>query len=80
VIDEAALLQALRDGRIGGAALDVFADEPLASENPLSKLENVVLTPHMGAMTEEAGNRLSQSVVRQTKDILTGRKPEGLIS
>ncbi len=80
VIDEPALVGALMDGRIGGAALDVFAGEPIDRNHPLARLENVVLTPHMGAMTEEAGDRLSQSIVRQAKDILAGRRPECLIS
>ncbi len=79
VIEEPALVEALKTGRIAGAALDVFADEPIGSDHPLAKMENVVLTPHMGAMTAEAGDRLSRSVARQARDILAGRKPEGLI-
>lgn len=80
VIDEPALLEALKNGRIKGAALDVFSREPISGENPLAKLPNVVLSPHMGAMTQEAGERLSDSVVRQVRDILEDRPPECLIS
>jgi phosphoglycerate dehydrogenase-like enzyme len=76
VIDEPALLKALRDRRIAGAALDVFSAEPLPTGHPLAKMENVVLSPHMGAMTHEAGERLSAVVTRQVRDILSGRKPE----
>jgi phosphoglycerate dehydrogenase-like enzyme len=54
VIDEAALVDALRDGRIAGAALDVFAEEPLPRGHPLLALPNVVLTPHVAFRTPEA--------------------------
>ena len=80
VVDEEALINALQAGRIGGAALDVFAVEPLPSGHPLTAMDNVVLSPHMGAMTQEAGDRLSDAVARQARDILEGRLPEYLIS
>jgi D-3-phosphoglycerate dehydrogenase len=80
IIDEPALLEALTKGRIQGAALDVFSEEPISAEHPLAKLDNVVLSPHIGAMTQEAGERLSDSVARQVKDILEGRTPECLIT
>ncbi len=79
VIDEAVLLRVLKEKRIGGAALDVFASEPISGKHPFCSLENVVLSPHIGAMTQEAGERLSASVARQVRDILSGRKPECLI-
>jgi phosphoglycerate dehydrogenase-like enzyme len=79
VIDEEALLAALKAGRIKGAALDVFSREPIPGEHPLAGLENVVLSPHIGAMTEEAGERLADSVASQVEDILAGRPPECLI-
>ena len=79
VVDEKALINALQTGRIGGAALDVFAVEPLPSGHPLTAMDNVVLSPHMGAMTQEAGDRLSDAVARQARDILEGRLPESLI-
>jgi D-3-phosphoglycerate dehydrogenase len=80
VIDEPVLLKALEEKRIGGAALDVFASEPISANHPLTKLENVVLSPHIGAMTQEAGDRLSDAVSRQVRDILLGRIPECLIT
>jgi D-3-phosphoglycerate dehydrogenase len=80
VIEERALIEALQTGRIKGAALDVFATEPLPFGHPLTKLENVVLSPHMGALSQEAGDRLSDSVARQVRDILEGRPPECLIT
>src|SRR5262245_64466920 len=54
LVDEAALAQALRDGQVAGAALDVFEIEPLQPESPLRAAPNVVLTPHLGASTAEA--------------------------
>ncbi|MCK7467142.1 MAG: hypothetical protein MZU91_02650 [Desulfosudis oleivorans] len=68
-----------RQGQIAGAALDVFAAEPLPAGHPLTTMENVILSPHLGALSREAGDRLSDSVVRQVRDILEGRRPEGLI-
>ncbi len=79
VVEEGALIEALRTGRVKGAALDVFAEEPLPAGHPLTRLENVLLTPHMGALSREAGDRLSDAVVRQARDILEGRPPECLI-
>ena len=79
VIDEPALLKALQEKRIGGAALDVFANEPISADHPFAKLENVVLSPHMGGITHEAGERLSDAVVSQCREILEGRRPKCLI-
>jgi D-3-phosphoglycerate dehydrogenase / 2-oxoglutarate reductase len=58
ILDEAALVEALQAGRIGHAALDVFAEEPLPEGHPLTRLDNVTLTPHAAFMTEEASARL----------------------
>ena len=57
LIDETALVQALREKKIGGAALDVFAQEPLLSDSPLWDLENLLITPHTAAMTEKLWER-----------------------
>jgi len=80
VVDEPVLLEALKEGRIGGAALDVFASEPISGNHPFTELENVVLSPHIGAMTQEAGERVSDAVTRQVRDILHGRRPECLVT
>jgi glyoxylate reductase len=57
VVDQAALVQALSEGRIGGAALDVFEQEPLAPDDPLLKLSNVLVAPHVGSATVETRTR-----------------------
>ena len=53
IVDEAALLETLKARQIAGAALDVFSVEPLPTDHPFRKLDNIVLTPHLGYVTEE---------------------------
>lgn len=70
IVDEAALAEAIREGKIAGAALDVFVDEPL-KESPLRDLgEKVILTPHLGASTEEAQVNVAVDVAEQIRDVL----------
>ncbi|HUG39790.1 MAG TPA: phosphoglycerate dehydrogenase [Longimicrobiales bacterium] len=70
VLDEDALVAALREGRLAGAALDVFADEPLPPGHPLRSLETVVLTPHLGAATEEAQHNVAIEAAESVRDAL----------
>lgn len=70
LIDEAALAAAIHAGRVGAAAIDVFEQEPPAPTNPLLKLEQVVVTPHLGASTEEAQVNVSTVVAEQIRDYL----------
>ncbi|HET8651901.1 MAG TPA: phosphoglycerate dehydrogenase [Gaiellaceae bacterium] len=74
LVDEAALLDALRSGRLAGAALDVFSAEPYSG--PLLELDNVVVTPHLAASTEEAQDRAGVIVAEQVAAALEG----GLVS
>ena len=74
LIVEEALIRALREGRIAGAALDVFADEPHITYD-LCQCANLILTPHLGASTEEAQSGAAVQVARQVIDVLEGRPP-----
>lgn len=74
IVVEDALYQALVAGRLAGAALDVFAEEP-ARENPLFNLDNVIVTPHLGACTKEAQIRVAVEVAEDIAGILRGQPP-----
>ena len=65
IIDEAALAAAVDDGVLAGAALDVFAEEPLSSDSPLLDVEDVIVTPHLGASTEAAQENVATSTAEQ---------------
>jgi D-3-phosphoglycerate dehydrogenase len=71
IVDEAALAKALEEGRLGGAALDVFAEEP-ATESSLFAFDNVVVTPHLGASTNEAQDKAGTSVAEMVRLALRG--------
>ncbi len=75
LVDEAALITALRERRIAGAGLDVFDAEPLPANHPFLALENVVLTPHMGYVTEEAYHIFFRQVVENIESYLDGKLP-----
>jgi D-3-phosphoglycerate dehydrogenase len=71
IIDEDALYEALKTGKIAGAALDVFVDEPPPPNHPLLTLDNVIATPHLGAATDEAQTQVGVDIVNQTIEFLT---------
>ena len=73
IVDETALIQAIKEGKVAGAAIDVFEKEPIPPESELLKLDNVVLTPHLGASTEEAQVNVSIEVAEIVRDALLGR-------
>ena len=70
IVDEEALLEALNDGRVGGAALDVFVTEPPPAGHPLVAHPNVICTPHLGASTEQAQVNVAIAVAEQVRDFL----------
>lgn len=70
VVDEAALAQALRDGHLAGAALDVFEREPLPADSVLAGVPNLILTPHIGGVTREANVRVSMMIAQQVRKTL----------
>jgi len=71
IVDEAALAEAIASGRVAGAALDVFAEEP-TTESPLFSLESVVVTPHLGASTAEAQDKAGVTIAEQVLLALAG--------
>lgn len=73
IVDEDALYEALRDGRIAGAGLDVFGAEPLPLSSPLLKLDNIVLAPHVSSQTEESLWRIYQMAVDIAADFFAGK-------
>ena len=72
IIKEAALIAALKSGKVAAAGLDVFEEEPLAKDSEFLKLPNVVLTPHLGASTTEAQEAVGIEVAEQIADVLNG--------
>ncbi len=70
VIDEVALLEALESGQVGGAALDVFENEPPPKDHPLLRHERVICTPHLGASTEQAQVNVAIAIAEQIRDYL----------
>ena len=80
VVEEGALLAALREGRIGGAALDVYAVQPLAPDHPLRALPNVLLTPHAAGLSREAVLRMSTGAAEEVVRILGGEPPRSFVN
>ena len=79
IVDEAALADALKDGLIAGAALDVFENEP-PMDSPLLRFENIHLTPHLGASTKEAQVRAGKIVAEQVLKVLDSERPTHILN
>lgn len=80
VLDELALVDAVREGRIAGAALDVYEVEPLPADHPLRSTENVLLTPHLGAATLEAQHNVAFEVAKSVRSALLDDDFSGAIN
>ena len=80
VVDEAALIEALRTGRIRAAGLDVFDREPLNQDSPLLQLNNVVATPHIGSATHETREAMARCAVDNLLAALAGERPANLVN
>lgn len=80
LIDEAALLDALRSGHLAGAALDVFDPEPPIANNPLFSMPNTICTPHIAAYTTAAVLRMQVMACEQIASVLRGERPKNLVN
>jgi D-3-phosphoglycerate dehydrogenase len=80
VVDEAALIAALKAQRIAGAALDVFEQEPVDPANPLLAMDNVIVTPHALCWTDECFHNMASTGLRSIVDVASGRKPEFVVN
>jgi phosphoglycerate dehydrogenase-like enzyme len=78
IVDEGALIAALSERRIAGAALDVFEPEPLPANHPLLTLDNAVITPHLGYVTEENYRLLYGQAVEDIRAFLDGKVLRGI--
>jgi D-3-phosphoglycerate dehydrogenase len=75
IVDEDALVQALKNGTIAGAAIDVYSPEPPSMDNPLFHLENVIATPHIASNTVEANMKMALHAAMEIHRVLSGEKP-----
>ncbi|MFN7250423.1 MAG: C-terminal binding protein [Anaerobacillus sp.] len=80
VIDEKALIKALQEGTIAGAALDVVEVEPISKDNPLMKMDNVILNPHVGWYSEEAQEELKRKTAQNVVNVLSGYYPKYFVN
>ena len=80
IVDEGALIAALRAGRIAGAALDVFEKEPVDEANPLLVMPNVIVTPHALCWTDECFGAIARAAMTSIVDVLSHRRPAHLVN
>jgi len=75
VVNQKDLIQALKKNKIAGAGLDVFESEPINNQNPLTKLENIVLAPHIGSSTKETREKMAELTIKNLNLGINGKKP-----
>jgi phosphoglycerate dehydrogenase-like enzyme len=80
IVDEAALYRALAGGRIAGAGLDVFSEEPTPADNPILKLDNVIVAPHALARTDELFDNIARTALEAVRAVHAGRLPRFLVN
>jgi D-3-phosphoglycerate dehydrogenase len=80
IVDEPALIEALQHRKIAGAALDVFAREPLENDSPLLKMDNVILTPHSAGWTHDFARRTAESISTSIRSIMNGEMPANAVN
>ena len=80
LLDEAALVRALKENWISGAALDVFTTEPLPADSVLRTAPNLLLSPHQSSYARGTGERVSLSAAQAIVDLMNGKKPENLLN
>lgn len=80
LVDERAVAEAVRSGQLYGAAFDVFAEEPLAKDSPLLGVDNIVLTPHLGASTDEAQDIVAVMVAEQVVEYFRTGKARNVVN
>jgi microcystin synthetase protein McyI len=80
LVDEQALVEALRNKVIAGAALDVFEPEPSMDDNPLYQMSNVIVTPHLAGVTRESAKRMAIGAAEATLQVLRGERPPRLVN
>lgn len=80
LVDEAALVKAVENGEIAGAALDVFSEEPLAKDSPLRKCDGILVTPHLGASTAEAQERVATEICMSARAALQEGDVRGAVN
>ncbi|MGM8365213.1 hydroxyacid dehydrogenase [Virgibacillus sp. W0181] len=80
LVDESALADALNSGQIAGAGIDVFEDEPPSQDYHLWNLDNIIVTPHMGASTREALTLMSVGAAEEIINVLQGQKPKNTVN
>jgi phosphoglycerate dehydrogenase-like enzyme len=80
IIELKPLVDILRNNKIAGAAFDVFETHPIAPDNPLLKLDNVILTPHIGGATDETIERHSDMITDDIIRFLDGQRPVNLVN